>query len=62
MAKKVFCGDFSPKPLKSKTYCSCDFCSYKSICKIEYKENLLTEIKEKSVEEIYKEINNKLKI
>ena len=62
MVEKISCGDFNPAPLKSKTYCSCDFCPYKNICKIEYKEDSIIEISEKSVEEIYKEINEKLKL
>ena len=62
MVKKIFSGNFNPAPLKSKNYCSCDFCPYKNICKIEYREDLVIELSEKSVEEIYKEINEKLKL
>gem|GEM_PF-6445587 len=61
MAKEVTHRNFSPTPLKSKNYCSCDFCPYKNICKIEYKEDFITELSEKSIEETYKEINEKLK-
>ena len=59
-AKKIYESDFTPNPLKGDIYDSCEYCEYRSICGIDYKEELEVDIKNKDIDEIYNEISNKL--
>ncbi len=58
--KKIYSGDFTPNPLVGKNYCSCDFCGYSSLCKINYSKNLVRSVEEYNIEEIYLKIHEKL--
>ena len=60
VAKKIYESDFTPNPLKGDIYDSCEYCEYRSICGIDYKEELEVDIKNKDIDEIYNEISNKL--
>ncbi len=58
--KKIYSGHFTPTPLTSKNHCSCDFCEYGPLCKIDYNQNLVNTIEECSIEEVYLKIYEKL--